>query len=104
MDKNIENNFNKALMFLDRGKTDKAKIILNELLETSKENKLFVIKINTVMGELNYNEGNIEIAKKYLLDAAYIQLDTEYDDIINYEIELCKKLLNEIGEIIIENI
>jgi hypothetical protein len=39
MDKNIENNFNKALMFLNCGKTDKAKIILNELLETSKENK-----------------------------------------------------------------
>jgi hypothetical protein len=27
IEKNIENNFNKALMFLDCGKTDKAKII-----------------------------------------------------------------------------
>jgi tetratricopeptide (TPR) repeat protein len=100
IEKNIENNFNKALMFLDCGKTDKAKIILNEILETSKKNnnKLFIIKINTVLGELNYNEGNIEIAKKCLSDAMNMQLDTKYDDILNYEIELCKKLLNEIGE------
>jgi hypothetical protein len=50
------------------------------------------------MGELNYNEGNIEIAKKCLLDVMNIHLDTEHDDILNYEIELCKKILNEIGE------
>jgi hypothetical protein len=100
MNKNIENSFTKALMFLDRGKTDKAKIILDGILENSKENnnKLYYIKINTVLGELNYNEGNIEIAKKYLLNVINTQLDSEYDDILDYEIKLCKKLLNELGK------
>jgi tetratricopeptide (TPR) repeat protein len=97
-DKNIENNFLKALMYLDRNKTDRAKTILNKILEISKENdnKLYYVKINTVLGELNYNEGNTEIAKRHLLDAININYDNGYGDILDYEIQLCKNILNKI--------
>ena len=97
-DTNIENDFIKALMYLDRNNIDKAKIILNKILDTSKENnKLYYIKINTVLGELNYNEGNAEIAKKHLLDAININYDSEYDDVLDYEIQLCKNILSKIN-------
>jgi tetratricopeptide (TPR) repeat protein len=86
--------------YLDRNNIDKAKTILNKILDISKEydNKLYCIKINTVLGELNYNEGNIEIAKKHLLDAININNDTEYDDTLDYEIQLCKNILNEMDK------
>ncbi|MHC6201753.1 hypothetical protein ACYULU_01000 [Breznakiellaceae bacterium SP9] len=97
-DINIENDFIKALMYLDRNNIDKAKTILNKILDISKENnKLYYIKINTVLGELNYNEGNTEIAKKHLLDVININCDSEYDDVLDYEIQLCKNILNKIN-------
>lgn len=86
-------------MYLDRNEIDNAKKILNKILDISKENnnKLYYIKINTVLGELNYNEGNTEIAKKHLLDAININYNNEYDDILDYEIQLCKNILNKIN-------
>lgn len=60
MDKNIENKFAKALIYLDRNKTDMAKNILNEILKTSKidGNQLYYIKTNMVLGELYFRENN----------------------------------------------
>ena len=97
-DINIENEFIKALMYLDRNNIDKAKTILTKILEVSKanNNKLYFIRINTVLGELNYNEGNTEIAKKYLLDAININCDSEYDDVLDYEIQLCKNIYSKL--------
>jgi Tfp pilus assembly protein PilF len=98
MDKNIENKFTKALMYLDRNKTDIAKNILNEILEISKTdgNKLYYVKINTVLGELYFRENDNIIAKKYLLNA--LNTDNESDDILDYEKKICKELLEEINK------
>jgi Tfp pilus assembly protein PilF len=94
---NIENQFIKALMYLDRNKTNIAKNILEKTLEITRQenNQLYYIKINTVLGELYFNEENNIKAKEYLLEA----LNTKYeeDDVLNYEKEKCKELLNKIN-------
>jgi len=96
----VENNFNKALMYLDRGKIDIAKNILEEILEISKtnHNPLYCIRANTVLGELYYNENNKVKAKKYLMDAVNtIYIDG--DDLVDYEKKVCENLMTKIRDL-----
>jgi Tfp pilus assembly protein PilF len=98
MDRNIENKFTKALMYLDRNKMEIAKNILDEILETSKNdgNKLYYIKINAVLGEMYFRENNNIMAKKHLLEA--LNTEDKSDDTLDYEREICKELLDKINK------
>ena len=98
MDKNMENKFMKALMYLDRNKIDIAKNILNEILGISKINgkQLYYIKANTVLGELYFRENNNIMAEKHLLEA--LNTEDKSDDILEYEKKICKELLDEINK------
>ncbi|MCL2600308.1 MAG: hypothetical protein FWD88_03915 [Treponema sp.] len=101
MDENkIENQFQKSLFLLDKGNTDEARIILSEILEISKKtnNQLFYIRTNTVLADLNFQEGNLEMAEKYSLNVTntQIQFEEEWDDALNDEYDIYKNIIKEI--------
>ncbi|MDR2153241.1 MAG: hypothetical protein LBO72_10500 [Helicobacteraceae bacterium] len=92
----LNNKFNKALFYLDKGKIAEAKTILNEALEKTKDNSWFCVRINTVLGDLYFREGDIPNARKHLNEALNTPLDEDMDDLVDYELELCKEILNKI--------
>jgi tetratricopeptide (TPR) repeat protein len=101
MDNTLVLKFNKSLRLLDKGKTDDAKKLLEEIIEISKveNNKIFYIKATTVIGELFFNNGKIIEAKYYFEKALETKLEDDNDDVADYEKQICTELLNEIIEL-----
>ena len=90
----LENQFNKALLLLDFGKTEKAIDILNDIINQShKENKLFFIRASCILGELSFSMGKMEDANKHLLNV----MNTPYkDDTLDYEKSIASDILSKI--------
>jgi tetratricopeptide (TPR) repeat protein len=101
VDSILEIKFNKSLRYLDKGKIDDGKKLLEEIIEISKnENKkIYYIKASTIIGEINFDNGKIIEAKKHLIKALETKLEDENDDIVDYEKRICNELLIKILEI-----
>lgn len=93
----VENDFNKALRYLDIGSYDKAIPILNHIIEFArKEAPLYFIKANCVLGEVLFSLNEFEQAG----NCFHQVIATEFeDDRLNYEKDLAKTMIERIKKL-----
>lgn len=91
--------FNKALRFLDCGKTERAIEILQEVITNSQneENDLSFISSNCVLGELYFDSNNFDKAKFHLETALSAMNNCSLDeDLFDYEKSCAMKILTDL--------
>lgn len=91
----FEVQFYKALRLLDLGKTEQAsKILENVVAEAAKmQNNLFFIRASCVLGELLFEAGKYNEARRYLTQV--IETPCQ-DDVVDYEKNLAEDILGRL--------
>lgn len=91
--------FTKALRLLDAGRDEEAVVLLNSILEESRQENdpVNLVRSSCVLGEYYFNAGNLMEAKKNLEITTSAEVDEDQADIVDYELSQAREMLNNIG-------
>ena len=90
--------FTKALRLLDVSRDEEAVALLNNILEESRQENdtIHLVRSSCVIGDYSFNAGNLPEAKKNLEIATSAEVDEDQADILDYELNQAKELLESI--------
>jgi hypothetical protein len=89
------NSFQKALLLLDRGDIVRGEQILREVITSTEQNRdMLHYRACCCLGELLVELSRSEGAHPLLERVAALGADHVYDDVLDFEIQKARKLLN----------
>ncbi|NIG55091.1 hypothetical protein [Chitinophaga sp. Cy-1792] len=95
---NLDAAFRKALIYLDTGKDEAAKELLDAIYEESlaTDDALHLVQSSCALGQYYYNRDEFIQARHYLNITVSTQLEEGLDDLLAYEINVANELLLEL--------
>jgi hypothetical protein len=97
---NKKNEFTKALRLLDAQKDSDAINILKSILEESiqSNDNEYIVRSSCVLSEYFFINQNFEFARKYIDYYSKLELDSDEEDMLEYEINRIKEITLELDK------
>lgn len=92
----IRQHFQKALMLLDHGDIDRGETILRQVIVDAgnEDDQVALVQSLVCLGNLLYETSRHSEARPYLEQALQVKGDDDLDDLLSYEFEKAREILD----------